>query len=172
MNKKLTLRKYRLSDLKIIYRLFANDKVLKNLSLSKRAKEISIKEEKEWIKKVLKEYKRKKKEQLHLAVVVNGEIVGGIGAKEIDYKNQKAEIGYWFGEEYWGKGYATEAIKKFSKILIKEYKLVRIEAFPYSRNIASQRVLEKAGFKLEGERKKAVKKFGKFMDDKIYSLVR
>lgn len=169
---KISLRKIRISDSEEITRLYKNDKVIKNLSGSLKEKDITFEKEKRWVQKVLKNYNKKNPESFNLAIVLDEKLIGVIGAIRIDWENKKTEIGYWIGETYWGKGYVSEAIKMFVKELFKKYKFVRIEALPYSYNLASQRVLEKAGFKFEGERKKGVKHFGKFIDDKIYAIVR
>jgi ribosomal-protein-alanine N-acetyltransferase len=169
---KIELRKFKMSDLREVTTLFANDNVLKNLNGSLKAKDMTLSKEKKWLKNLLKNYKKKKPDSFSFAIVVDDVLVGSIGAPHIDWDNQKTEMGYWIGEPYWGKGYATEAIKLFVQMLFKKYKFMRIEAVPYSYNIASQRVLEKAGFMFEGERRMAVKKGNKFLDDKLYARVK
>lgn len=169
---KVELRKFKREDLQRIYELFRNDNILKNLLIEKKAKDIRLKDEKEWLEKVLRQYKQKKPQGYHLAIKVNEELIGSIGAHKVDYKNENAEFGYWIGENYWGKGYVTQAIKQFSNILFNKFKFKRIYAFPFGYNESSQKVLEKAGFKFEGEREKAIKKGGKFLDDKLYAKVR
>ena len=91
---------------------------------------------------------------------------------KIDYTNEKAEIGYWIGEPYWGKGIMPKAVKKFLKIVFNKFKLKRIEGLAYLRNKPSQRVLEKSGFKLEGIKRKSIKRYGKLIDETIYAIVK
>uniref|UniRef100_A0A7N0V620 N-acetyltransferase domain-containing protein n=1 Tax=Kalanchoe fedtschenkoi TaxID=63787 RepID=A0A7N0V620_KALFE len=63
----------------------------------------------------------------------------------------RAEIGYGLGSKYWGKGIATSAVKIVVAESFKEQPhLRRIEAFVDVENVASQKVLEKAGFSKEG----------------------
>lgn len=166
---KVKLRKLSMNDAERVFEIFANDKVIKNLLVELKAKEITLNQEKGFIKKSIKNYRNKKPKDFDLAIIVNNKLIGIIGAKSIDYKNKKTEIGYWISELHWGEGYATQAIKEFDKFLRRNFKLVRIEAFPFSYNKPSQRVLEKAGFKFEGERKKSIYKKGKFLDDRIYA---
>jgi len=161
-----------MSDARKFRELFANDKILKNLLTEMKARDVTLAHEKKWIKNLLKMYKKKKPEKYSLAITADGEIVGSIGFNKPDYDNQNVEFGYWIGEEYWGRGYATKAIKEFVKILFNKFKFVRVTASPFSYNKASQKVLQKAGLKLEGKRRKAVKKKGKFIDDAVYSKVR
>ena len=72
------------------------------------------------------------------------ELVGGIGAHQMDYENKEAEICYWIGKHHQGNGYATDAIKIFCDKLFGSFKKIRAEVFDH--NIASRKVLEKAGF--------------------------
>ena len=161
-----------MSDLERLFELFANDHVLINLATSMKAKGVTLKDEKEWLKKVRIDYTKKKPEEYALAITANGELVGGISAHHVDYSDNKTEMGYWIGEPYWGRGYATSAVRDFTEKLFKKFKFKRIEAFPFSHNEASARVLEKVGFKFEGKRKKAVKKGKKYLDDMVWAKVK
>jgi RimJ/RimL family protein N-acetyltransferase len=169
---KVELRKYKISDLDRICELFINDNVIKNLAFPKRAAEIKTKDEKDWLSETISNYKKKKPKQYSLAIIYNEEYVGSIGCPNIDYENEKAEIGYWIGEQYWGKGITTKAVKKFISHLYEKWGFRRLEALTYVQNKKSRRVLEKTGFKLEGINKKAIKKGGKFVDRTTYALVR
>ncbi len=78
-------------------------------------------------------------------------LAGGISImpKEDIYRCS-AEIGYWIGEPYWGKGIATEAIRQMVDITWERYpEVVRIYAEVFPGNIGSVRALEKNGFELE-----------------------
>jgi len=169
---KLTLRKYRSSDLDRLCELFIDKDVLDSLSGLLTLKNINKKNETKWLKEALKKYREKKPSRLDWVIEVNGVYVGGIGAQEINWDNQNTEIGYWIGKPYWGKGYATEAVKQVAQILFNKYKFVRISAKAFADNMASQRVLEKAGFKYEGTLRKNAKRKNKFVDDKLYAIVR
>ena len=172
VKEKLALRKYKLSDLDRLCELFIDSSVLDSLSGSLTIKTLSKKGEQKWLKETLKKYKEKKPSRLDWVIEFNGEYIGGIGIHDVNWDNQKAEIGYWIAKPYWGKGYATEAVKQLVGILFKKYKLVRISGIAFSDNLASQRVLEKAGFKYEGILRKNAKRKNKFVDDKLYAIVR
>ncbi|MCD7899355.1 MAG: GNAT family N-acetyltransferase [Bacteroides sp.] len=58
-----------------------------------------------------------------------------------------AEIGYWIGEPYWGKGYATEAVKLLVEFAFEELNLLRVYAYIFEYNISSMKVLEKRALK-------------------------
>ncbi|MCC8408822.1 GNAT family N-acetyltransferase [Mucilaginibacter sp. UR6-1] len=96
--------------------------------------------------------------------------VGGITVKTDIHRNS-AEVGYWIGEPYWGKGYATTAVK-----LLTEYAfnigLIRVFAGVFAHNKASQRVLEKAGYILEAVLRSAITKNGEVMDEYLYAIIK
>jgi RimJ/RimL family protein N-acetyltransferase len=102
------------------------------------------------------------------AIEVNGEAVGSIGIfPQSDIHEKNAEMGYWLGEEFWGQGVMTKAIQEIVEYGFRTFDIVRIFARPFSTNLKSQRVLEKAGFTLEASLKKALFKNGEFMDELI-----
>ena len=102
----------------------------------------------EWIKKNVFMQEKKKASEINFAIDVNGEVVGGVGLSHIE--KHKAEIGYWLGESYWGKGVMTAAVKLALKFCFTKLKLRRVYANVYKGNKASARVLQKAGFAFEG----------------------
>jgi len=111
--------------------------------------------------------------QLSLAIDCDGEAVGGIGlTKEDDIKCKCAELGYWLGKAYWGRGVATQAVSLMCAKGFTELDLVRIYAEVFEHNAASQRVLEKCGFTLEGRLKKSICKNGEIFDSFLYALTR
>lgn len=116
--------------------------------------------------------KKGNKNQLTRAIVVNNEAVGSIGifVKDNVYK-KSAELGYWLSEDYWGKGIMNEAVKQICKEAFLRFDIVRIVAEPFANNLGSRRVLEKAGFKLEGILKNSVYKKGEIQDSCIYALL-
>lgn len=97
--------------------------------------------------------------------------VCGIHSMEDVYRHT-AEIGYWLGEPYWGKGIASAAVQILVRLGFQEMGLMRIQAAVFNYNPASMRVLEKNGFQLEGIMKKKVFKDGKFHDEHLYSLIK
>lgn len=107
------------------------------------------------------------------AIVVNGEAAGCIALfVKNDVYCKSAEIAYWLGEPFWGKGIMSRAIGQLCQIGFEQYDIVRISAEPYAHNIGSRKALEKAGFVLEGIMKKSVYKKGKFFDSCMYALVK
>lgn len=113
-----------------------------------------------------------KDDPVHIfAITVNGKAVGAIGLHpQTDIMKKNAELGYWLGEAHWGKGIVTEAVKQMVKFGFSTYDITRIYARPYGTNTASQKVLEKAGFKLEARIEKNIFKNGEFLDELIYAV--
>ena len=107
------------------------------------------------------------------AIEIENEAVGSIGILlQEDIWSKNAELGYWLAEHLWGKGIVTRAIREMIDFGFKSFDIERIFARPFGSNIASQRVLEKAGFKLEARLKHTIFKYGKYEDELIYSVRR
>ncbi len=107
-----------------------------------------------------------------LAIEHDGEAVGGIAAhRQEDVHRRSAEIGYWLGEERWGRGLMTEVVTAFSDRLLATTDLARLFAAPFSSNGASNRVLEKAGFVFEGRLRNSVTKDDVLLDQMMYAKV-
>jgi ribosomal-protein-alanine N-acetyltransferase len=95
---------------------------------------------------------------------------GGIGIRiGEDVHRHVGQLGYWLGEEFWGRGIMTEAVSEFVNYCFKKFPLHRIYAEAYANNLASARVLEKAGFVLEGRLRKNVVKDGKVLDSLLFA---
>jgi [ribosomal protein S5]-alanine N-acetyltransferase len=109
----------------------------------------------------------------NFAIILDHEAVGGIGLViGSDIERISAEVGYWLGENYWGSGITSSALKGILKYGFEELKLERIFAKPLENNLASRRVLEKNGFNLEGILRMSVIKFDKLYNQALYSLIK
>ena len=112
-------------------------------------------------------------ETFAFAITVDNKVVGSIGVfRQENIHRQTAELGYYIAEEYWGKGIMTEAVKQICKYVFDKSDIVRIYAEPFAHNMASCRVLEKAGFQYEGTLRSNAIKNGKVIDMKMYSLLK
>jgi RimJ/RimL family protein N-acetyltransferase len=83
-----------------------------------------------------------------------------------------AEVGYWLGEAHWNRGIATSAIQVVTRHGLEALGLHRVFALPYAQNVASCRVLEKAGYQREGRLRKSAFKDGRFEDQIMYALTK
>ncbi|MGN0584155.1 MAG: GNAT family N-acetyltransferase [Ruminococcus sp.] len=107
------------------------------------------------------------------AIDVDCKAVGSIGAfRQKNIHCRTAELGYYLAEEYWGKGIMTSAVKQLCEKLFAETDIIRIFAEPFCYNAGSRRVLEKAGFQLEGILKNNAFKNGKVFDMALYSYTK
>lgn len=98
--------------------------------------------------------------------------VGGIGfVPGHDVERFSAEIGYWLGEDYWGKGIITKALIATTAWARSQFGFNRVFALPFVHNLASCRVLEKAGFVQEGVLKSGAVKAGRVIDQVLYAHV-
>ncbi|WP_437612013.1 GNAT family protein [Sorangium sp. So ce834] len=108
-----------------------------------------------------------------LAIVVGGEAAGAIGLERLgDVHRCTAEIGYWLGAAYWGRGLATEAVIALTRAGLEQLGLERIQAGIFDWNRASARVLEKAGYAFEARMRRHVVKDGRVGDVLLYARVR
>jgi len=87
-------------------------------------------------------------------------------------QHSHAELGYWIGVPYWGKGYATEAAKAVVRYGFEQIKLNRIFAHHFKHNPASGKVLRKIGMKYEGCMRQHVRKWDEFVDLELYAILR
>lgn len=160
---KVILRKWKGGDVDALTRIANNKKIADNL------RDIfpypyKKKDAKNWIENL-----KKQENPSSYCIEVDGEVAGSIGLfQKDDVYRKNMEIGYFVGEEYWGKGIATEAIRLALEIAEKKFDVVRIYAEVFEHNKASMRVLEKNGFSFEGVRKKAIIKNGIIMDDHVW----
>ncbi len=107
------------------------------------------------------------------AVTVSDVSVGSIGATlHGDVERCSAEVGYWLGEPYWGRGIATVALTGFTRFAFTAYDLERLYAVPLASNTGSCRVLQKAGYRLEGRMRRSVIKDGIVQDQFLYAILR
>jgi [ribosomal protein S5]-alanine N-acetyltransferase len=103
-------------------------------------------------------------------IEINGTAVGGIGVHPgQDVHRHTATVGYWLGEEFWGRGIMTEAVTAVTDFSFENFPLRRISAEVFANNPASARVLEKAGFVFEGRLKNYVLKDGQLLDSLLYA---
>jgi len=107
------------------------------------------------------------------AIATETEAIGCIGLRlGNDVHHKTAELGYWLGEPFWGRGIMSEAVAEFTSWAFKAFDLQRIFAEPFAGNTASVRVLERAGFVCEGRMRANVIKDGKILDSFIYARAR
>jgi [ribosomal protein S5]-alanine N-acetyltransferase len=111
-------------------------------------------------------------DQSNLAIDVEGAAVGAIGyVAGHDVERFSAEIGYWLGEAFWGRGIATEALVLTTEHAFRNVNILRMFALPFAENAGSVRVLNKAGYIYEGCLRSSSVKFGTPRDQLLYARV-
>ena len=108
--------------------------------------------------------------QTSFGIVVDGKAAGNIGLMlGSDIERFSAEMGYWLGRPFWGRGIMTEAVRAVTLYAFAHLALHRVFAIPFAHNRASGRVLEKAGYVLEGVMRKSAVKDGVLLDQHLYA---
>ncbi|GAA5345424.1 ribosomal-protein-serine acetyltransferase [Planifilum fimeticola] len=109
--------------------------------------------------------------EIHLGIWVDGEMAGIVGAHTIDRIKCYAEIGYWLGERFQGRGIVTRAVRALIDELLGERGLNRVEIRCAASNRRSQGVAERLGFRREGRLKKATLVRGEFEDLLLFGML-
>ena len=110
---------------------------------------------------------------VNFAITIDDQVIGGIGIEpRQDVYRKTAIVGYWLSEELWGKGIMPEAVKLVTNYAFEYLGFIRLQASVYSKNPASMRVLEKAGYVKEGIMRNAVIKNGVVMDEHLYAILK
>lgn len=163
------IRKWRLEDAENLAELLNNKNIQNNLR-DGLPYSYTVKDAEEYITAMLDADKEK---TFAFAVTVDDKAVGSIGVFRCDnIHSRTAEMGYYIGELYWGKGLGTDAVKQACEYIFEHTDIIRIFAEPFSYNIASCRILEKAGFQLEGVLRQNAVKNGNVLDMKMYAIIK
>lgn len=163
------IRKWKLSDAKDLAIALSNRKVQNNLR-DGLPYPYTEQDGKDYISDMLS---ANEDDTFAFAVTADNKVVGSIGVfRQGNIHRQTAELGYYVAEEYWSRGIMTEAVKQICEYVFSKSDILRIYAEPFAYNIASCRVLEKAGFQYEGTLRSNAVKNGEVIDMKMYSLLR
>ncbi len=173
---RLILRPYALSDAKELQRLIGDRDVSDTLQLVPYPYLDGMAEE--WINQQTNEQLGAKtthySKDIHFAITNRqyGFLMGTFSIINISKVTDKAEIGYWLGKPYWGKGYCTEAANAIVKYGFEVLGLNRIYATHMTRNPRSGRVMDKIGMKHEGHMRQYGKKWDKYEDGEMWAILR
>lgn len=166
---RLTLRPFKLSDAKEVQRQAGNPKVAATTATipypyPDGAAEDWISKHQEWFEKGL---------AVDWAIELNeSNFLIGCISLGVSKTHQRAEVGYWIGEENWSKGYCSEAAKAAFKYAFEEMKLNKITSRHMLENPASGKVMQNAGMEQEGILRQDFCKNGRFVDMVVYGLLK
>ena len=163
------LREIKENDALSIYKHANNKKIADNLR-NVFPHPYSLQDAKNFIQGILNEGEEK---QYVRVIDVGGQSVGCVGVfLKDDIYCKNAEIGYWLSEAFWGNGIVSRAVKMICSETFEKYDIIRIYAEPFEHNKGSRKVLEKAGFTLEGIFKNNVYKNDNIYNSCVYALLK
>ena len=112
------------------------------------------------------------KDGIHLCIAHQDKCIGSISVRpQGDKSRYSAELGYWLSEEYWGLGITTEAVEAITELAMEAYGMHRVFALVEEGNLASQRVLCKAGYNLEARLRQNIYRNGHFVDQLVFACL-
>lgn len=167
-SERLTLRRFNINDAQAMFDNWASSpKVTEYLSWEPHE---SIEETKRILEEWTNNYNNLN--TYHWAIVYQDNVIGSIGPVRMSERNHHCEIGYCIGDNYWNIGLMTEALRCVLKYLFEEINFHYIMARHDVNNMASGRVMEKSGMKLEGiMRESHYRRDGTYGDLKIYGIL-
>ena len=132
----------------------------------------SIRTTKNYLRYLIHQYRQGAPSTFVMEHRENGHAIGTIGFIWMDEQCRSCEVGYSMSRDYWNRGLMTEALQALIEFCFLKLKLNRVEAQHDVRNIASGRVMEKAGMRYEGSLRQRVFNKGQFIDVALYAILR
>lgn len=169
-NPEFILRHAKLSDAKTFFECEQDEQARKGFMSSPK----NVGEVKKSLRRQLRRDKKKNPSSEKFAIEINGEIAGWVRIYDLNqkYYEHQGIIGCCLHPKFRGKGIASKAVKLITNYAFKKYKLKRMLGRCRTSNKASARVLEKAGYKLEGIHRKELCKNGKYLDNMYWAVVK
>ena len=165
----INIRPWRMADAKNLAATINNKKVQDNLR-DGLPYPYKIEDAKAYISALRK---TKKGSQYAWAITVDDAAVGSITIIRKDNVHRfTGEIGYFIAEQWWGKGIGSRAVQDVCAYIFEHTDIIRIYGIPFAYNTGSCRILEKAGFALEGTMRKNAYKSGEFVETELYARIK
>lgn len=160
----IQLRSFKKTDIKEFYEIIINPNFI-HIVLPKSFESF----ERYFNKKLEKE---KDKLEYNYAVIFNNELIGAGAIKINEERPYIGELTCSISEQFWGKGIATEIVKKLEEISFNKLHLTKTEIWMCTKNLASEKIAKKLGYKKEGLLKNKVKeRHAELADVFIYSKI-
>lgn len=166
--RRLLLREFRLGDAPVVQRL-AGDLRIARTTFIPHPYDDGMAEE--WIRRQAKDHQEGKLINFAVVAMEEESVVGSVGLV-LHPAHRRAELGYWIGVPYWGRGYCTEAASAVVRWAFEKLDLHRVYAPHFGSNPASGRVLEKIGMRPEGRLREHYLRDGKFQDSVLWGILR
>jgi len=125
-----------------------------------------------WIRNAREALERRERYEMAVVPKDVGRAIGICSLYRVSWEHLSAEIVYWIGKDHWGKGYVTEAARRMLEYAFAELGLERICVGCFTRNKASERVIEKLGFQYEGIARGEFKKGDERFDTLHFAMLR
>ena len=166
---RLILRKMAKKDAETLFKIWSDDEVTKYMNMNSFA---NIEQATYMINFLNNLFKNK--EGIRWAIIrkEDNTLIGTCGFNTWIKRSSRGEIGYELGQEYWGKGYTTEALKEVIRFGFEETLLNRIEAYVVPEASRSVNVLEKLGFRKEGTLREYGYWNNRYWSEHIYAILR
>jgi RimJ/RimL family protein N-acetyltransferase len=167
--RRLILRDYTLDDWPAVNAYTSDPRVVQYMSFGPTTPE-QTREHLQWSIAAAAEQPRSLYE---LAVVLRAEqrLIGTATLQVDSRERRQAHFSYLFHRDYWGQGYATEAMRRLIHFGFTELHLHRVADNCNARNLASARVMEKLGMRREGHLRETIWKNGRWYDEYLYAIL-
>ncbi|MHC4192802.1 MAG: GNAT family N-acetyltransferase [Planctomycetota bacterium] len=166
--KRLTLRKMTLGDAEDVFKYSSDPEVFKFVG-GKVHK--AVRDSEGFLKEICEKYERRETIVWGIVCKERGKLIGDCGFIKWDASQARAELDYLLSREYWNQGLMTEAIVEVIRFGFEKMQLSRIQGICEIANVASARVMEKAGMRFEGVLRSYIQHNGKALDMKMYSII-
>lgn len=170
LTERLMLGKFDLEDAAELQRL-ADDREIADTTLS-IPHPYTMDHALAWIGNQRRESVRGRAANFAVRLLPGPSLIGSIGLRDLDPEHSQAELGFWIGRPWWGRGYATEAAREVVRFGFDELGLNRIYAHHMARNPAAGRVLRNVGMQHEGVLRERVRKWDVYEDVVLYAILR
>ncbi|HEY6408292.1 MAG TPA: GNAT family protein [Ktedonobacteraceae bacterium] len=168
-SERLLLRQHTREDAADCFACYADPEIFRYSPLSE---EISLESATHTLNRLLQWHQERLLLCWAIVLKANQRFMGRIQLEDWSDENRRTAVGYRLGKQYWGNGYATEALRAVLAYLFEQTTVNRISASTWSENTASARVLEKAGMRFEGLARQRRFAKGAFRDVKFYAILR
>lgn len=166
---RLRLRKIRMRDAEDLYAWSRDPEVAKYVLWTAHR---SIRETRDYIRYVRSLYRQGAPSSWGVELKETGRVIGTMGIMGWNPEYRCMEVGYSFGQAWWRRGYAPEALERVLGLIFEETDINRVEGQCDVRNPASARVMEKCGMQREGILRQRVLNKGEMIDVMLYAILK
>jgi ribosomal-protein-alanine N-acetyltransferase len=166
---RLRLRPFTHEDAPALLRVFSDEQVVRFWSVGAWTE---IAQAEKMIEEALLAYREGSLCRYAIALAETDELIGICNLRGFFEQNRRCELGYALGSAHWGRGYAFEALESLLGHAFADLGMNRIEADIDPRNDASERLLERLGFRREGYMPERWFVHGEFADTAFYGLLK